>query len=84
MSSSFPPPVSLRDSTSKLRLSLDALAATLPKPTVCETAVHEAIKASEKAFAACKLIGFQRGVANGPALELRNCACGSTLAREVK
>jgi len=83
MSSSFPPPVDLRDSTSKLRLSLDALAATLPKPSVCETAVHEAIKASERAFAACRFIGFQRSP-DGRALELRNCACGSTLAKEVK
>ena len=83
MSSSFPPPVDLRDSTSKLRLSLDRLAATLPPPPVCETAVHEAIKASERAFAACRFIGFQRGL--DTALELRNCnTCGSTLAKEVK
>jgi len=83
MGSSFPPPVSLRDSTSKLRLSLDALAATLPPQSVCEQAVHDAIKASERAFAACRFIGFQRGV-GGEELELRNCHCGSTLAKEVK
>ena len=83
MSSSFPPPVSLRDSTSKLRLSLDALAETLPPQTVCEQAVHEAIKASERAFAACRFIGYQRSPTGG-ALELRNCECGSTLAKVVK
>jgi len=82
-SPSSAPPASLRDSTSKLRVSLDALATTLPPMTVCEQAVHEAIKASERAFAACRFIGIQRSP-TGEALELRNCVCGSTLAKEVE
>lgn len=83
-STSSAPPASLRDSTSKLRLSLDALAKTLPPPSVCETALHEAIKASERAFAACRYVGVQR-LPDGKAFTLRNCnECGSTLAKEEK
>lgn len=83
MASTFPPPAREYESTSKLRVSLNRLAATLPKPSVCEQAVHEAIKASERAFAACRYIGLQR-FPDGRALEMRNCECGSTLAKEVK
>lgn len=82
MASTFPPPAREYESTSKLRASLNRLAATLPKPSVCEQAVHEAIKASERAFKACRLIGVQR-FPDGRALVLRNCECGSTLAKET-
>ena len=84
MTSSFPPPAATEfDSTSKLRASLNRLAATLPKPSVCEQAVHEAIKASKQAFESCKLIGVQT-FPDGRVLILRNCACGSTMAKEAK
>jgi ABC-type branched-subunit amino acid transport system ATPase component len=60
--------------------------------SACTEAQHEAMKASPEAWAALEFCGIQKhpaetigGVAYSaePALELRNCACGTTLAIEV-
>lgn len=57
------------------------------KNLACTKSVHEAIKADARAWAGLQYIGRQYTPADeyGPAetLELRNCACGSTLAIEV-
>jgi hypothetical protein len=52
---------------------------------VCEQDVHEAMKADDSVWSSLPLVGedgIQRldGV---PVLELRNCPCGSTLARPL-
>lgn len=49
---------------------------------VCPIAVHEAIKASP-AWSKYPVCGYQEGV-NGKRLELRNCTCGSTMAKVVE
>lgn len=43
---------------------------------------HDQIKASPEAWAECEYLGTQRR-ADGTGLELRNCHCGSTLAKPV-
>lgn len=54
----------------------------------CTVASHEAVKRDDAAWAALDLRGVQHVEADdaGPAeaLELRNCACGSTLCRTVR
>ena len=56
-------------------------------PPVCATEVHEALKRDDAKWAALEYVGVQRIEADetGPAeaIELRNCACHSTLARKV-
>lgn len=47
---------------------------------VCEPAVHERLKTDPAAWASLKDVGVQL-LDGAPLLELRNCACGSTLAR---
>jgi hypothetical protein len=54
---------------------------------MCTKARHDAIKADATAFSKLELAGIQNvGAGEGePAfqLELRNCSCGSTLARRI-
>jgi hypothetical protein len=53
----------------------------------CTRALHDALATDPKAFVRLELIGYQQVEADdiGPAdvLELRNCACGSTLAVSI-
>jgi hypothetical protein len=54
---------------------------------VCSQALHNALKADDAAWATLPLVGVQHIDADedGPAesLELRNCACGSTLCKSI-
>lgn len=102
MSSSFPPaaPVTsdsqrrlqaslgkLRQSAGRLRISVDRMAAVLPK--CCTRESHEAIKASDLLWNQQELVGYTNaegckpkdGEAIGGAM--RNCRnCGSTMFRK--
>jgi len=44
---------------------------------------HAAMKADPKRWAALRFIGYQENIHGGIELELRNCACGGTLAKDV-
>lgn len=51
----------------------------------CTQATHARLKRSTKEWqAATTLLGIQRFADDGPDVELRNCRCGSTLAREIR
>ena len=53
--------------------------------TCCSPAIHEALKTDPAAWAALALKGVLQLDEEDPsdALELRNCECGSTLARPL-
>jgi hypothetical protein len=48
----------------------------------CTTAAHAAIKADAAAWASLRAVGYMDD-GRGGRLELRNCSCGSTLARRI-
>lgn len=51
---------------------------------VCEREVHEAMKLDDaRWYGETTYLGVQPGC-GGPDLEIRNCRCGSTLAREAR
>jgi hypothetical protein len=49
----------------------------------CSPTLHERVKRDTAEWSRLPLVGTQP-TDDGPDLELRNCPCGSTLAREVK
>ena len=51
-------------------------------PPICTPAAHDAVKKDDRAWRALTFIGVLQ-MDDEPALELRNCRCGSTLGREV-
>ena len=98
MASSFPPPVAgLRDSTSKLRLSLDRLAVTLP-PCAREgasvsaiQAYHESLKTADVVWETQDLVaytnafGMKRSAGEAIGGSMRNCnCCHSTMFRKER
>lgn len=53
------------------------------KRVICPTEAHEAIKASPVQWLLLEYRGIAPAVCGGPAYEVRNCTCGSTLYKEL-
>lgn len=52
--------------------------------TVCPVEVHERMKRDSDLWALLAPLGRVRLDPEGPVIELRNCNCGSTLAKEIR
>lgn len=63
-----------------------AKAPPFPVDTVCQSAVHEAMKESDREWRKCHYVGFQSdGQRDGTTYEMRNCPrCHSSLMRPAQ
>ena len=73
----------VRGEMPRLRFSDVSGHETAAPPTFCTEAAHEQLRSTD-AWQSMPYVGIQPGVAEIPALEMRNCTlCHSTLCREV-